>query len=267
VKKLAKPVMGTLLALSIGVLPMLVVAGPAVAAPMATVAATTQKMSQPTLNSTLLGWYSKGSRLTLSCYVKGQAVKGYFSPWLPNGGWDDLWYRVADNTYVADVDIDTGSNNPVTGPCTTASTTSPAPAGVAAKVDAFVAKYNNKFVDYDGAYGAQCVDLFNFYNRDVVGAGFVRVDYAYQLYAAAPSSKYEKLPASATPRKGDVAIWSSSLPGSGNAGHVGIVLSQPNSSTIQVFEQRVWLGPNKYSPSIIKNESKSYLIGYLRPKV
>lgn len=136
-----------------------------------------------------------------------------------------------------------------------------------AKVDAFVNKYNNKYVDYDGAWGAQCVDLFNFYNRDVVGAGWISVNYAYQLYAAAPSGSYEKLNASATPRKGDVAIWASSLPYSGGAGHVAVVLSNVDSSTISVFEQNVWLSnevPN--SPSIVKNESKAYLIGYLRPK-
>lgn len=60
--------------------------------------------------------------------------------------------------------------------------------GLGAKLDAFVTKYNGKYIDYDGMYGAQCVDLFNFYNRDVMGAGFMSVSYAYQLYANFPLS-------------------------------------------------------------------------------
>ena len=91
--------------------------------PSGTVAVTTQRMSDATLHSTQAGWYSKGSRLSLICYKRGQAVQGYYSPFIP-GGWDNLWYRTSDGYYVADVDINTGSNNPVTASCTP---TPPAP--------------------------------------------------------------------------------------------------------------------------------------------
>jgi hypothetical protein len=249
-------------ALALGLVPITVVAEPAAAAPGATVMITTQRMSQATLTSAQAGWYTKGSRLTLSCYQRGQNVRGYFSPWMPNGGWSNLWYRVSDGYYVADVDIDTGSNNPVTGPCAPAPVVVPAPAsGLAAKVDAFVTRYTNKYVDYDGRFGAQCVDLFNFYNRDVIGAGFVSVDLAWQLYAAAPTAKYDKLPANATPRKGDVAIWASNKPASKGGGHVAIVLSVPSAGSITVFEQNA-----QGSPSVVRTESTAYLTGYLRPR-
>ena len=33
----------------------------------------------------------------------------------------------------------------------------------------FVNRYLGKKVDFDGHYGAQCVDLFRQYNRDVLG--------------------------------------------------------------------------------------------------
>lgn len=224
---------------------------------------TTQRMSDATLNSTQNGWYGKGAVLSLSCYKIGQAVKGYYSAYVGNGGWDSLWYKTSDGYFVADIDLNTGSNQPVTSPCSTAPT---APAtGIAAKVNAFVAQYNNRFVDYDGRYGAQCVDLFNYYNRDVVKASFVSVNYAYQLWGAAPTNKYSRVSASSTPQKGDVAVFSSSLPGSGGAGHVAIVLSQVNSTTLSVFQQRVRLSNGSYSPSIVSNSSKSYLLGYLRP--
>lgn len=227
--------------------------------PTGTVMVTTQRMSAATLNSPQLGWYGKGSKLTLSCSVSnGQAVKGYYSPWLPNGGWDSIWYKTTDGGYVADVDLNTGSNAVVVGPCTN----SPAPTSLAKKVDAFVQRYQNKYVDYDGRYGAQCVDLFNYYNRDVLGNGFVSVNYAYQLYAAAPSSRYTKLPASSTPQKGDVAIWSNQLPGSGGAGHVGIVTANVSSTKVTVFEQNA-----AGSASVVRTESKSHLLGYLRPRV
>ncbi|GAB92578.1 hypothetical protein GORHZ_184_00010, partial [Gordonia rhizosphera NBRC 16068] len=105
----------SILALGLGI--AVVSVSPAEAAPIATVMAQTQRMSDATLKSTQAGWYNKGSNLQLSCYKHGQAVKGYFSKNLPNGGWDDLWYRVSDGYFVADVDIETHSNSPVTAPC------------------------------------------------------------------------------------------------------------------------------------------------------
>lgn len=30
---------------------------------------------------------------------------------MPNGGWDNLWYKTSDNHYVADVDIETHTLN------------------------------------------------------------------------------------------------------------------------------------------------------------
>ncbi|MGV6990494.1 M23 family metallopeptidase [Gordonia amicalis] len=87
--------------------------------------AKTQRMTDATLKSRQDGWYNRGDRVQLTCYKRGQAVKGYFSGNLPNGGWDNLWYRTSDGHFVADVDIETRSNNPVTGQC---STGAPAPA-------------------------------------------------------------------------------------------------------------------------------------------
>ncbi len=81
----------------------------------------TQRTSAPNLASQyksppIMVWWQKGVRVYLSCYVRGQAVKGYYSRYIP-GGWDNLWYRTPSGDYIADVDIETGSNNPVTGHC------------------------------------------------------------------------------------------------------------------------------------------------------
>jgi len=103
------------------------------AAPTGLVKVTTQRMSGPSLETTQVGWYNASSNLSLSCYLRGQSVKGYFSPYIGNGGWDNLWYKVSDGYFVADVDIDTGSNAPVTGQCSTATPTPSAPSGPTAK--------------------------------------------------------------------------------------------------------------------------------------
>lgn len=81
------------------------------------VKARTQAMSAPSLTSTLKRWYDPGSNLKLECHVRGQAVTGFY------GGPSDLWYKVGDS-YVPDIDMSTGSNNPVVGACSSDSPSS-----------------------------------------------------------------------------------------------------------------------------------------------
>ena len=88
----------------------------------ATVKARTQKMSASNLNSQQSGWYNTGDHLDLVCSERGQAVKGFFSFNIPNGGWDNLWYRTSDGGYVADVDIETGTLGVVAPDCGTLNT-------------------------------------------------------------------------------------------------------------------------------------------------
>lgn len=84
----------------------------------------TQRMDGPALPPRFhqSGWYYGGQRLTLTCYERGQSVKGSYSAYVP-GGWDNLWYKVNDGHWVADIDINTGSNDPVTRRCTDPPTT------------------------------------------------------------------------------------------------------------------------------------------------
>jgi murein DD-endopeptidase MepM/ murein hydrolase activator NlpD len=92
-------------------------AAPANAEATGTVKARTQRMSDANLNSQQAGWYNPGDKLTLVCAKRGEAVKGFFSFNIPNGGWDNLWYRTSDDNYVADVDIETGTLNVVAPDC------------------------------------------------------------------------------------------------------------------------------------------------------
>ena len=81
-----------------------------------TVMARTQRMTAANLSSQQDGWYEVGANLSLVCYARGQSVKGYYS-YAISGGFDNLWYKTTDGHFAADVDLNTGSNNPVTGAC------------------------------------------------------------------------------------------------------------------------------------------------------
>lgn len=93
-------------------------AAPANADTTATVkAATTQRMKGPSLKSGQDGVYKAGQVLTLVCHTTGEPVKGFFSFNIPNGGWDNLWYKTGDGSYVADVDIETHTLNALGPEC------------------------------------------------------------------------------------------------------------------------------------------------------
>jgi hypothetical protein len=92
-------------------------AAPAHADAPATVKTHTQRMSDANLGSQQNGWYNAGDQITLVCSRRGQPVKGYFSFNIPNGGWDNLWYKTSDGNFVADVDIETGTLNDVASDC------------------------------------------------------------------------------------------------------------------------------------------------------
>jgi hypothetical protein len=121
-------------------LPAMVLAAPAHADHAATVKARTQRMADANLSSHQNGWYNPGEQVTLVCSKRGQPVKGFFSFNIPNG-WDNLWYKTSDDSFVADVDIETGTLHDVTSDCT-GDPNPPAPQG-ASKADAAVAKANS----------------------------------------------------------------------------------------------------------------------------
>lgn len=142
---------------------------------------TTQRMNGPALNSGQDGVYKAGEVLTLVCHTTGEPVKGFFSFNIPNGGWDNMWYKTGDGHYVADVDIEThtlGALGPACSPQAGPQAASGGSGGsVAGKVDKFVADTNGKQVG-DG----QCVTLIKEYLRDVYnvtpGAWGNAIDYS-----------------------------------------------------------------------------------------
>ena len=80
-------------------------------------------------------------------------------------------------------------------------------------VPQFVENYKGKSVDFDKAFWAQCVDLFNYYNRDVVGGlwvGTPRTGGARDLYevdSAARAEFFKKMGPETPLQIGDVLVY------------------------------------------------------------
>lgn len=80
-------------------------------------------------------------------------------------------------------------------------------------VQAFAEKYDGKSVDFDKKYGSQCVDLFNYYNSEVLEAPFIGTPRTmgardlYEVDSAARAKTYKKLPADSQLQVGDVLVY------------------------------------------------------------
>lgn len=124
----------------------------------------------------------------------------------------------------------------------------------------FTQKYNYKAVDFDGAYGAQCVDLVQFYNRDVVGGGRFSGN-AKDIFGQR-SDKYTWVRNSlfGVPPAGAILVWGSSVGG----GYGDVAIAQPGSNvfTIKAFGQNYPYG----TVSQFQNRNYNGLIGWGIPK-
>ncbi len=69
----------------------------------------TQRQSDATLSSTLIGTYAKGAKVTLRCHVNGQNVRN------SAGTWSKLWYRDGAGWFVPAVDLSANPAKPVSG--------------------------------------------------------------------------------------------------------------------------------------------------------
>lgn len=128
----------------------------------------------------------------------------------------------------------------------------------------FVNKYHGQKVDFDGSFGAQCVDLFRQYCKDVLRAGHTgAVEGAKDLF-----EKYSDLPAEckyfdrikgASPEIGDVCVWGAT--DKNKYGHVAICLAYDSANDIiVVFEQDGF----KQDGAKIAVRKRDNLLGVLR---
>jgi len=113
----------------------------------------------------------------------------------------------------------------------------------AGAADAFVDKWEGKFIDPDKSYGAQCFDVFRQYSNEVVGAdpGIAHTsDAAADIYnhydhnGVAPY--YDRIPAGqGTPQPGDMIVYGGDRYNAGY-GHVALI-TEVNGNNYSVLEQ------------------------------
>ena len=79
--------------------------------------------------------------------------------------------------------------------------------------DNFITKYNGKYLDWDGNWGAQCMDLLRAYLKEVLNLPpyiLPPVDYAKNVFKNfTTSNEFLKVYNGATnmPSKGDIVFW------------------------------------------------------------
>lgn len=131
-------------------------------------------------------------------------------------------------------------------------------------LDDFIKNYEGKKIDFDKAFGSQCVDVFRQYSKEVLG---IRehtgvVEGAKDLYLNFDKMKlmqkyFQKV---YTPHKGDVVIFNKS--DTNKYGHVAIVI-YATRKTIVVFEQN---GFDQSKGCYINLRNFENVLGFLRRK-
>ena len=133
-------------------------------------------------------------------------------------------------------------------------------------------------IDMDGAFGAQCVDLFHHYLRDALGVPFRSTTMqgnAFAIYDNAPHTasyasgrfgtvtftKMARTAGNTVPLPGDIAFWRSPDPG-----HVAIVVDA-DANTVRSVDQN-WVNANaqRGSPAArVDHPNNNTIVGWLRP--
>ena len=134
------------------------------------------------------------------------------------------------------------------------------------KIEEFINKHLNKIVDFDGAFGGQCVDVFRQYCKDVLEIPHTgAVEGAKDLflnYDNMPLEKehFQKM-LSTYYLYGDVVVWDKSM--TNKYGHVAIFIHHISNGEILVLEQDGF----KQNGLKLKSRSTNNILGILRPKV
>ena len=137
------------------------------------------------------------------------------------------------------------------------------------KLIEFIDKYIGKKVDFDHAYGAQCVDLFRQYAKEVLGikehtgpcattGGAIDL---FQDYEQMPvEKKYFTRSIQKNWKSGDILIWDKTP--TNKYGHVAILIAVFDNSKFLVFEQN---GITQAGAEV-KVRDRTNLLGYLRKR-
>lgn len=134
--------------------------------------------------------------------------------------------------------------------------------------DEFVSKYIDKETDYDGVYGAQCVDLIKVYLHNVFNIkagswGDARCYYEQFNFHNTLKKNFTRIANSASfiPQKGDICVWNKYVSKHNDCGHVAIATGEGDLHTFYTYDQN-WNG--KKMKKVKHNYN--YFYGVLRPK-
>ena len=129
----------------------------------------------------------------------------------------------------------------------------------------FITKYNGQYVDFDGVYGAQCMDLLHIYCVEVLGitdGSVLASPTAADVYDNFPSVNghdlFDQTANSPTgvPQEGDIMFW-----GTAPSGHVAIFISG-DQNNFTSFDQNYPTG----SPCHAQAHTYANVLGWLRYK-
>ena len=129
------------------------------------------------------------------------------------------------------------------------------------KIEDFFNKYNGKGIDNDGAYGFQCMDLYNQYQEEVMGVKAKGANYAYLVWDSYDKENFDRIvnTPSFVPKLGDVAVWTK---GKIPYGHVSICTGKGDINKFESFDQN-W---NKPYCTYEEHDYFNGFLGVLRPK-
>jgi hypothetical protein len=133
----------------------------------------------------------------------------------------------------------------------------------------FINDHIGKAVDYDKVAGAQCVDLAKCYLDEVFGikpGAWGDAHCWYDNFNNIPALKenFKRIPNTPdlVPKKGDIAVWKSSL-SSGGWGHIAICTGEGDTTHFYSYDQN-WTG--KHDPCTKIKHNYTAFAGVLRPK-
>lgn len=128
----------------------------------------------------------------------------------------------------------------------------------------FFNKYNGRGIDRDGAYGCQCMDLYNQFQDEVMGVKVKGAAYAKDVWTTYITDNFTKIVNTPTfvPQLGDVAVWGAVA--NNPYGHIAICTGNGDTNTFESFDQNYPIGSKCHYQ--IHNYFNGFL-GVLRPKV
>ncbi len=127
--------------------------------------------------------------------------------------------------------------------------------------DQYFGKYDQKYLDFDGAFGAQCMDNYRYFVKESLGfPQSPLVVGAYQVWDSYLTDYYDRIENTPTnaPIKGDIVIWGQEL---GRFGHIA-VCKDGTPTEFNSFDQNYPTG----SPCHFQHHSYYAVLGWIRKK-